>query len=377
MIELDEAIRDIIEAELVPVTAAEVMSGPRTVHVSVRPWRAKGASHRRRWFVTGGLVVGGVAALIAALLTTSATGGGGGRTKPVHLSIAPASEVLRSVATLADKQSAVVPGPGQYLYVRTLGASGLGGGAKSLTTGKEVHWAYYSQNVTQTWTSPTEPGATSTGQVGIPQFLTTADRAAWQDAGSPAIGAQAQGGSPPPYYDVTDLPTDPTQIAAYIARHAGGSAGNVSGSPEWQFDQATLYLGAGASAAQRAALYSFMATLPGVVNYGTTITLGTGLSGIAIGFPGDSDLRIEDVIDTSTSALLELRIVIADPSQFPSAALGGWNAKSGEVQQYSDDVSTGIVDSNTATPPNAPALPTSWPYGQTRAPASTVAFPNL
>lgn len=327
--------------------------------------------------LTGALVAAAIVALVAVLAGIFGNGNGEEHPRSVNLAMA----LLHSLATIADGQSPLVPGPGQYLYLRELGASITNGFAPtrgtSSTEGQEGSWTYYEQYVRQTWTSPTGPKATSTSNVGVPQFLTKADEEAWKAAGSPPISTGAGGSLPNPYYDVTDLPTDPTKIAAYMANQPGLPASNLSSDPVWQFNEASEYLGAGASSEQRAALYSFMPTLPGVVNYGPATTLGTGLSGVAIGLPGHDGERVEVVIDTENSSILELRVLVVDPTQYPAVLAGAWKVESGEAINYYDYVSTGVVDSNTASPADAPALPTSWPFGATRQPASTVAYPNL
>ena len=127
-------------------------------------------------------------------------------------------------------------------------------------------------------------------------------------------------------------------MAAYLAIQLSGSKKNLTGSEISLFDEAAQFLGAGASAAQRAALYSFMAMLPDVVNYGPTTTLGTGIQGTAIGIPGHDGEVVEAVIDTSTSDILELRVTIADPTQYPTGLAGGWNVIAGEVESYTDYV---------------------------------------
>ncbi len=334
-------------------------------------------AHRRSVLV-GGLVAGGIAASLAAFLSLSATDGGGGTShKPgIDLATAPATVVLRTVADVATSQTALVPGPGQFLYVRKLGASEESQGFTSPATGLHSSWTYYGQYVTQTWTSPTGPNSSSVGEVGVPQFLTNADQVAWQANGSPPIMTGGSGGLITPYYDVTDLPTDPTKIAGYLRSQPGLPNPDLSSNPVWQFDEAAEYLGAGASSQQRAALYSFMATLPGVVNYGTVTTLGTGQTGTAIGIPGRNGERVEVVIDTPSSNILELRVVVADPSQYPTALAGMWKVVAGEAYQYFDFVSVGVVDSNSSIPSDAPPLPSPWPFGEARAPAPTVAYPS-
>jgi hypothetical protein len=382
MPDLAERIRSYVDTAQPPVSLEDVKS---TVDRHQYKGRRSRVEHGRRPLLAGAVAAAAIVALVAVLVGVFGKGNGGEHARSVNLAMAPASVVLHSLATIADEQSPLVPGPGQYLYVRVLGASETNGFAppsdgivQSPTEGQKGFWTYYEQYVRQTWTSPTGPNATSTSTVGVPQFMTNADQEAWKAAGSPPFSAPVPGGNlPNPYYDVTDLPTNPSKITAYMASQPGLPAGNLSSDPVWQFDEASEYIGAGASSGQRAALYSFMATLPGVVNYGPVTTLGTALSGIAIGIPGHDGERAEAVINTETSNILELRVVVVDPAQYPKGLSGGWQVKSGEAINYYDYVSTGVADSNTASPADDPPLPTPWPYGTSRQPASTVAYPGL
>jgi hypothetical protein len=326
--------------------------------------------------------VAGLAVATALLIAVISVVSGGSSKGPAShsgaLSSAPDTAVLDKLASLADDQTPLVPGAGQYLYVRTLGASPVTQGFKSPGTGRQETWTYYEQVLTQRWTTPGQPSAATSGEVGVPEFLTNADQAAWQSAGSPPITPGAGGPPPAPYYDVSALPTDPGQIGAYLASHADPPSSDQANNPVLQFDEATQYLGAGASAAQRAALYSFMASLPGVVNYGNARTLGTNVSGIAIGIPAKHNGEtVEAIIDPSTSSILESRVVVTDPSQYPVSLAGGWNVVAGEVLNYDDYVSLSVVSSNSAVPDDAPPLPASWPFDTAKQPATSVAYPNL
>ena len=293
MPDLAERIRTYVDTAQPPVRLEDVKS---TVDQHQREGRRTRIEYRRRSLLTGALIGAAIVALVGVLVGIFGNGKGERHPRSLDLAMAPASVVLHSVATIADGQSPLVPGPGQSLHVRELGASITNGFASTRgsnsTEGQEGSWTYYEQFVRQTWTSPTGPNATSTSNVGVPQFLTKADEEAWKAAGSPSISTGAGGSLPNPYYDVTDLPTDPTKIAAYMANQPGLPASNLSSSAEGRFNEASQYLGAGASSRQRAALYSFMATLPGVVNYGPATTLGTGLSGVAIGIPGHDGERV-------------------------------------------------------------------------------------
>jgi hypothetical protein len=281
--------------------------------------------------------------------------------------IGTAHAVLIHEATLAAAQEPLVPGPGQLLYVQTTSGSISGAGLKT------AMWNYYVQDVTQEWTSPWGINASVTFATGQPQFLTEADRSAWLAAGSPPIEIGGGGSLPAVYYDVTDLPTDSSQMASYIAIRTQIPGGS-NPRPVSQFDVATQFLIHGASSAQRAALFQYMATLPGVKNLGVTQALGSGKSGETLAVLGTQGRQVEVVIDSSTTEILEQRVVVSDPDQL-GAGLYPPSMQTGETLSYTDFVYAGITDTPGSAPNGAPPIPTAWLPNTSRSPLSAAAYP--
>lgn len=366
MLDLDEQIRQFVDGGAPPVTAQEVVDavGPRRVVRRSPAWR------RPRWAA----YAVGTAALVASAVVVALAGTSSiGPPPATRIGRVAAPVVLRRAAAAADAQSPVVPGPGQFLYVRTLTVSpegiDLGAGQPS------IH--YYVDAVQQSWTSPTGPGTGSWAAVGQPTFVTGEDRSAWEAAGSPPISSGLVTQSAGPYYDVVDLPTDPSQMSAYFASQTylateprPGHAG------AWEFDTAADFLQAGASSAQRAALLEFMATIPGVANAGAATSLGTKQTGTLLTIPAANNpgMDVEVIVDPTTSELIEQRTVVTDAAKNAekptSPPLGA-----GEATWYRDFLYAGIANSSNVAPAAAPPLTTPWPYGTTRTPAPGSAYP--
>ena len=115
--------------------------------ISINARAAAPVQYRRRSLLTGALVAAAIAALVVVWWHLRKRDGER-HPRSVHLAMAPASVVLHSVATIADGHSPLVPGPGQSLYVRTLGASITNGFAPTRgsysTEGQEASWTYTS-----------------------------------------------------------------------------------------------------------------------------------------------------------------------------------------------------------------------------------------
>ena len=309
------------------------------------------------------LVAAAVMALSFATLLTSTTSGPQQTRSSAGVI---AHRVLISEATLAAAEPPDVPGPGQWLYVQTTSGSITSSGSNTAI------WNYYIHIFSQQWTEPSGANASSAFVTGQPQFITKVDLATWQAAGSPPI--EIGGGGPPPavFYDVTNLPTDPTHMAAYFATQTQ-IPGASSSNPGDQFDVAVGFLSHGASSAQRAALFQYMATLPGVKSLGWTQALGNGDTGETLAVPGTMGREIEAVIQLRTTQLIEERVVVADPSQL-GAGLYPSEMRAGEALSYTDFTHAGIATSSSSPSEYAPVAPTPWLPDTPRTPLSTVAY---
>jgi hypothetical protein len=379
MLELDERLRDFIDRGAAPVRADEVLA-----RRPARPLRLRARANATHLWHPVGVAVAAVA-VMAALVGFVATRPGG---PPTHVAggvrggaEGTSASVLDHAAAAADDQQPLLPGPGQFLYVRTLVGSQE---ATAFSPGHRMS-RFYVEEMDETWTAPDSASSHNSTVVGQPEFITGADRAAWEAAGSPPIDSGYSSGGTAPYYDVTDLPTDPSQMSAYFATQPYLQVDPTYGrDTAWEFEAAVDFLQAGASSTQRGALLRFMATLPGVQAVGTSTTIGTGLPGETLRLPAEAPgLEIEAVLDPATSELLEVRWVVSDASAFQSIpspsevatdhAVPPW--QNGEADSYVDFIYAGIAERAGYAPSSAPPAPAGWPFGSTRMPLPGSAYP--
>ena len=366
---LDSLIRstitELIESAPQPPTLPEIELGPALERTN----RSGGRLPHRRLRLPILVAVVSVAAAVGTYLAVAAPSKTPG--KQLHSkasSNASAHTVLLHDASLADAQPSLVPGPGQWLYVQSTSGSITDTGVKSGT------WNYYIQGVIQQWTNPAGSNTSSAFYTGQPQFITEADLAGWEAAGSPPIEIGAGRSPPAVYYDVADLPTNPSQMADYFATQTQ-IFGASNPSPGYQFDTAAGFLIHGASSAQRAALFQYMAALPGVENLGTTQAIGSDKSGQTLAIAGTMGRQIEVVIDPSTTQLIEERVVVANPGQL-GTGLYPVEMQAGEVISYTDLAYIGLANSSSSEPEGAPSVPSPWLPDTPRSPLSTVAYPG-
>ena len=371
MLDLSEDIRNFIDAGAPPVSVNEIWKRQPASQLS--PTRTGPRRRRvRRAGVLAGLVAVAAAVLLVMGLNVTSTGVRTGETK------VSAATVLLRAANVAASQPALVPGPGQFLYVRTLD------GSKSRIVRPGAQFPrYYIQYVVQTWSTPNAPGASTVTAAGTPEFITAADRALWEADGSPTIEAPGGGGGPVVYYDVADLPTDPSRIAAYFASQPDLPNVVYGRTPEWEFTTAVSYLQNGASSDQRAALLRFMATIPGVENLGSVATFGTHRTGTLLSLPSDTPgISSQAIIDANTSEVLEERGLVTNEAELVkptpakvAAGLADAPLQEGQVVGYVDFLFDGLSETNDTAPADAPAIPPSWPPGTSVPPAAGSAYP--
>ena len=189
----------------------------------------------------------------------------------------------------------------------------------------------------------------------------------WEQAGSPLIESSYGGGGTPLYYDVANLPTDPSKMSAYFASQADlVQAADGPLNTLWDFSTAATFLESGASGPQRAALLEYMATIPGVVDAGSGTTLGTKQTGTIFAMPSTAaGYTLQVIIDQATSEVLEQRLVVSDPSKLIRTDSRSGCSRAGDcpVSDWSSEGTTedflyaGIAGSSSAIPNGAPALP--------------------
>jgi hypothetical protein len=374
MPDLDERIRAYVDAVQPTVTMTEIKDHLDRGRPTSRT--ARRVPLRRGWVVSGVVVAVGVAALVAAL--PAVLNAGPGKSSP-----ASAAEILRHTALIADSQPPLIPAPGQFLYVRILeGSFGAQSYFSNPATRRPLSRSY-EQELLEMWTAPSGPNRQAFTVVGQPEFITEADRQLWEQAGSPPIESGYGGGGTPIYYDVADLPTDPSAMSAYFASQADlVQAADGTLNTLWDFSTAANFLERGASGKQRAALLEYMATIPGVVDAGSGTTLGTRQTGTIFAMPSTAaGYTVQVIIDQATSEVLEQRLVVSDPSKLysPTPAqvaddLAIAPLQIDQAKSYEDFLYAGIASSSSSMPNDAPPSPALWPLGSGREPLPGSAY---
>jgi hypothetical protein len=376
MPDLDERIRTYVDTAQPTVTMSEVkqhLSGDTLTSRTAR------TSSGRGWVLGGAAVAAGVAALVVALIAVP----NGGPRKSSPTSVSSAATILRHTAMVADSQQSLVPGPGQFLYVRLLDGSREAQDFFPINGPVHTLSRFYTEETLEQWTSPTGSNRQLGTNVGQPEFITEMDRQLWEKAGSPLIKSGYSSGGTPPYYDVSDLPTDPSKMSAYFASQADlVQAADGPLNTLWDFSTAATFLESGASGPQRAALLEYMATIPGVVDAGSGTTLGTRQTGTIFAMPSTTPgYTFQVIIDQATSEVLEQRLVVSNPSKLfaptPAQIAAGqeiapWQI--GQARLYTDFLFAGIADSSSSIPSGAPPSPTPWPFGTGQEPLPGSAY---
>ena len=215
----------------------------------------------------------------------------------------PAQAELRRLSTLALRASASAPESGEYikehweeLSVET--HSDLGSGAS---------FEVMSRLAMDTWIASDGTGYRRT-EVLSSDLASEVDRAAWIDAGRPALPSPGDirldsfTRRDAPWFDLTDLPTDPNALEAVLR---SGQA------IPWRTtdDQLFLLIGSllqqgNASPALRSALFEVASRLEGV-ELGGEVTDPLGRDGVGLALDG-ADARSQLVFDPTTSQLLAI-----------------------------------------------------------------------
>lgn len=363
MNDLNERIRDFIDAGSLPVSPEEIYGQAFSVPVTPHGGEPR-PRVRRPLFVLSG--VAAFAAVVSLVVSSLVTVPG---VKNNGVPPASAATFLRLVAKTAANQRALIPGPGQFLYVATI--SSMTNGSAQPPSRKTFF--FDSDELRQVWTSPRLPGHETYVTVGKPLFLSAGDRAIWVADGSPALGSGNSSGPVPPYFNVADLPTKPSDMPRYLRSQSylPGRSSYESWS-SWEFDVALGFLQSGASSAQRAAILRFIATIPGVRLMGHATSVVTGHVGSVIGRPiRGAGLMEEALFDPTSSNLLETRYVVTRLTSRPAPFMQPTQFV-GEIQSYSDFVFAGLTRAHTnySLPVGTPTFPHVWPFGAVREPLS-------
>lgn len=287
--------------------------------------------HQRRLASRGAVAVAAVAAaaLVVVAVTALLPAGDTGGPSPA------AAAVLLHAARAAAKQPATAPpSPGQFVFTKSEG----------VFTNTTVPNGGQAFNTVQRYTRQQWIGPDGSGRIlqvaGTPQLPTSADRAAWVADGKPNLadstgnidGKWGRGGLY--YLDLSNVPTDPAALKQLIGQR------KLEDGPPGDAETFTiigdLLRDSYAPPAVRSALYKVAAHLPGVQLIGATHDQ-LGRAGTAVGYPSHGNTQ-ELIIDPQTSALL------AEQTLDNSGTVVGWTAY----------LSSGIVDSTSATVSTAP-----------------------
>ena len=228
--------------------------------------------HRRRPWLVGAAVAAAAAAIALAVATSGGPAPRGGGVHAASGGPAPRvgahirGTILARLADVAIAQPPTVPpGPGQYQYTGSVEADqscNLGaGGCCALVPEQRQIWV----------------GADGSGRIretfGAPEFLTPADKAAWEAAGSPSLGNGTSDTSFGPNAlsdgpsSLANAPTDPTALKAAIEDRS--LEGGPPGSAEDFIQIGDLLRETDASPALRSALFQVASELPGIVLLGS------------------------------------------------------------------------------------------------------------
>jgi hypothetical protein len=283
---------------------------------------------RRRWpFALGAAA----AVAVVAVAVTAVLPGGETGVSPA------AAAVLRDAARIAaNRPETQPPAPGQFVYTKSDG--------EFQNTAVIDHQTinYYQYVVREAWIGPDSSGRLRESE-GTPRFATEADRKAWLAAGKPDLSGgrnsdQTFGPGGLSYLDLSRLPTDPAKLKQLIENR------KIEDGPPGDAETFTiigdLLRETYAPPAVRSALYQVAAELPGVQLVGP-VHDQLGRAGTAVAYVSQG-IRHELILDPETSALLGEEMTVTDPSQ--AAGL------TGTVLESVSYVSSGVVDSTTATP---------------------------
>lgn len=278
-------------------------------------------THRPRWPLALGAGAAVVAAglAVSALLPAGDTGGPGS---------AAAAVLLRAAHAAASQPSTAPPGPGQFVYTKSQSSYEN----TAVVGGQTIN--FFQTQTREIWIAPDGSGRLRESD-GPPRFATSADEAAWIAAGKPDLDAQPGDSTFGPgglyYFDLSKLPTDPAQLKQQIEDRS------VEGGPPGDAETFTiigdLLRETYVSPDLRAAIYTVASELPGVQLLGT-VQDQLGRSGTGVAYVSNG-ISHELIFDPQTSALLAEQTV---------------DESSGTVVDWTSYLSSGVVDSTTATP---------------------------
>jgi len=320
------------------------------------------------------------------------------------------AKVLQDTAAIAaaDSGSASMPGPGQFLFTKTVQtelqewAPGFGGGSWGVLDGMRPSQApedrFRALNSWQeeTWWSPS-PDGTSRNRYSewSPHFLSGADESHWLAAGSPPPGlfAGKAGGffdypgptviaqrpgladveldESPGYPDFSKLPTESRALRLAIERDPiYGPTVAETGTAKMPTAQVISELWdvlnkPNSTPELRAAIFGALSELPGI-ELNRDARDSVGRPGYALGYESSPSsesygastmhgIRVEYIFDPETAAVLGQREIITHPDEF------SWlkEVPAGTVMREATYLETGVVDSTRERPGEGDGGPTA------------------
>jgi hypothetical protein len=205
-------------------------------------------------------------------------------------------QALARVAEVARHHEIPLPGPGRFLYVKSVATEPVSGFRRGLT------WTALVPTTIERWIAADGSGRVRTVP-GRPNFLTPGDKAHWLEAGRPQlIGSPSRRDFPPGHFtdeDLKALPTDAAELFEFISIQAESSDAPPSA-------QTFAIVGDAlrnplAPPELRVALYQAATQIPGIELLGTMAD-PIGRKGVGVG------------ITTRASGFLERWIIIFDPA---------------------------------------------------------------
>jgi len=264
------------------------------------------------------------AAVVATALAVAVSNGS-------HGTGSAAAATLKKAAAVARTQTPLIPGPGQFLYTKSVDAYL----STTVPAGVGTDYSVLVPHVRETWLGP--DGGRLYETSGKPTFLSARDRARWVANGSPSLTESASE-DPLDAAKPLDLPTDPDALYARLQHEA---AGNGNGTDAEMFTLVGDSLReTSATPEQRAALYQVAARIPGVELIGR-VKDTAGRPGIAVA-RDHNGIRSTLIVDPDTSALLSEEDVALAGNTFGYAP--------GTRVGYATYLDQAIVDSKTARP---------------------------
>lgn len=316
-------------------TPSEVLS-PNT-----RPRRARKVDWPR-------LQVGfaaGAAVLIAATIvitTIVPDRGGNGTPRP--------RDPLASASLVAAQDDRVVVGDGEYMYLHL---TGQGTGTMDVA-GRSM--TALIPTATEIWVANDHTGRVVT-TTGDPEFLSEADRSAWEAADRPVFSEVGvddetfQAGDLFPVEDLDAYPTDPEELYNTLleqARAAGRSPGRPPSTYVFTLASDLLFRFPEAPPALRSALFEVLGRVPGTqVESEVRDPAGRQSAVVSLVVPDEGDkLRRHDLyFDPDTAQVVAFQETVLTEADDPSVAAGEGSLRSNAVL-----VESGVVDSKRSRP---------------------------